>query len=210
MEMNKKAMALMKDGKMKASYDVLQTALTAAEAGVRRFPSLPMGSNSENQEKRDAWLLAFAATLSNLGCLQRRGNQPYEAIRYLQDARNVELQVFGRPSCSTMVNLSAVLLELGSTEEAFFIARDCALASEESDPMLHIIALHNYGVALSQHDSEEMRQLAAPVLMKALREAEIHLGEEHPTTILIRQHCGMDLKKTPTGPIHAAPIIRVP
>ncbi|EAN92401.1 hypothetical protein C3747_130g40 [Trypanosoma cruzi] len=199
MEMNKKAMALMKDGKMKASYDVLQTALTAAEAGVRRFPSLPMGSNSENQEKRDAWLLAFAATLSNLGCLQRRGNQPYEAIRYLQDARNVELQVFGRPSCSTMVNLSAVLLELGSTEEAFFIARDCALSSEESDPMLHIIALHNYGVALSQHDSEEMRQLAAPVLMKALREAEIHLGEEHPTTILIRQHCGMDLKKTTDG-----------
>ncbi|RNF22583.1 uncharacterized protein Tco025E_03060 [Trypanosoma conorhini] len=197
MDMNKKAMTLMKCGKMKASYDMLQAALKAAEAGVRRFPSAPNASNPEAQEQREAWLLAFAATLSNLGCLQRRDNQLYEAIRYLQDARNVESQVFGRPSCSTMVNLSAVLLELGSTEEALTIARDCALASEQSDPMLHTIALHNYGVTLSQHTSEEMRQSAVPVLMKALRQAQLHLGEEHPTTMLIRQHCGMTLQKPP-------------
>ncbi|RNF10333.1 hypothetical protein TraAM80_01693 [Trypanosoma rangeli] len=195
MEMNKKSIALMKDGKMKASYDMLQTALAAAEAGVRRFPTVSKESNSEAQEQREAWLLAFAATLSNLGCLQRRDNQLYEAIRYLQDARNVESQVFGRPSCSTMVNLSAVLLELGSTEEALVISRDCVLASEQSDPMLHTIALHNYGVTLSQHASEEMRQSAVPVLMKALRQAQLHLGEEHPTTMLIRQHCGMTLQK---------------
>ncbi|ESL09401.1 hypothetical protein TRSC58_02876 [Trypanosoma rangeli SC58] len=197
MEMNKKSIALMKDGKMKASYDMLQTALAAAEAGVRRFPTFLKESNPEVQEQREAWLLAFAATLSNLGCLQRRDNQLCEAIRYLQDAHNVESQVFGRPSCSTMVNLSAVLLELGSTEEALAISRDCALASEQSDPMLHTIALHNYGVTLSQHASEEMRQSAVPVLMKALRQAQLHLGEEHPTTMLIRQHCGMTLQKPP-------------
>lgn len=212
MEMNKNAMTLMKDGKLKRSYDTLKSALTAAEAGVRRFQRQAGTSGSKGQEQHEAWLLALAATLSNFGCLRRRDNQLQDAIRYLQDARTVEMQVFGRPSCSTMVNLSAVLLGLGETEEALAIARDCALASEQSDPMLHIIALHNYGVTLNHHAAEEMRQSAAPVLMKALRQAESHLGEDHPTTVLIREHCGMAVRKRSSADteMHDSEAVTVP
>lgn len=200
MEMNKNAMSLMKNGKLKRSYETLKAALTAAESGVRRFQKNgKMSPGAENQSQREAWLLAFAATLSNFGCLQRRDNKLQDALRYLQDAQAVETQVFGRPSCSTMVNLSAVLLGLGATEEALSIARDCAHASEQIDPLLHIIALHNYGVTLSHHSNEEMRQSAAPVLMKALKEAESKFGEDHSTTTLIREHCGIALKKNITG-----------
>ncbi|KEG12532.1 hypothetical protein DQ04_01641110 [Trypanosoma grayi] len=205
MEMNKEAMALLRDGKKKASHDMLQAALSAAESGVRRIQRQSDASRAGVQEQRDAWLLAFATTLSNLGCVRRRDNKLHDALRYLQDAREVEAQVFGKPSCSTMVNLSAVLLGVGSAEEALRIARDCVVASEDSDPMLHIIALHNYGVTLSQHPAEDTRQSAASVLMKALRQSQSHLGEEHPTTVLIRERCGMSLRNPPQSGTVAAP-----
>ncbi|KAH9577315.1 IQ motif [Trypanosoma melophagium] len=210
MEMNKKAMALLKDGKMKETHSMLQSALSAAERGVRRFQRQHGESNNETQGQRDAWLLAFAATLSNLGCVRRRDNKLQEAVRYLRDASQIEVQVFGKPSCSTMVNLSAVLLGMGESEEALTIARDCVLASEQSDPMLHIIALHNYGVTLSNHPTEAMRQSAASVLMKALREAQSHLGEEHPTTVLIRERCGMTVHKPSQERSETIPTTTVP
>ncbi|ORC93584.1 uncharacterized protein TM35_000014610 [Trypanosoma theileri] len=210
MEMNKEAMSLLKDGKMKESYAMLQSALSAAERGVRRFQRHPQETNSDIQGQREAWLLAFAATLSNLGCVRRRDNQLQEAVRYLRDASKIEVQVFGKPSCSTMVNLSAVLLGMGESEEALTIARDCVVASEQSDPMLHVIALHNYGVTLSNHPTEAMRQSAADVLMRALQAAESHLGENHPTTVLIRERCGMTLHKPSQEKNETIPTTTVP
>ncbi|CCD13782.1 unnamed protein product [Trypanosoma congolense IL3000] len=192
LKMNVKAMELLGKENMDASEKKMQAALQLAETGVQNFrQNLSLNDNEDSRKMLESWLLALAVTLSNYGSLRRRMNQPQEALMYMERAQDAEKEVFGEPSCATLLNMSAVMLALGMFDEALNVARDCAAASEGRDPMLHAVALHNYGVALRSHPTSGANESAAPILMKALREAESKLGVHHPTTVIIRQRCGM-------------------
>lgn len=99
---------------------------------------------------QEAWLLALAMTLSNLGCQLRKANRPLEALSFLNKAKDVEASVHGKPSASTLLNISAVLLGLGELENALEIAKECVITTSAEDRVLHITALHNYAMALGQ------------------------------------------------------------
>ncbi|KAG5493936.1 hypothetical protein JKF63_01768 [Porcisia hertigi] len=137
----------------------------------------------------DSWRLAHALTLNNDGCQLRRDGRVDEALRQFLRAKQVETLVFGQPSCSTMLNLSAVLLSSGAAEEALVIAKECVMAAQDAEPVLFITALHNLAVALGQQSSERERNAALPTMRQALREAESVLGEQHPTTMMLKEKC---------------------
>lgn len=113
---------------------------------------LTLGEGSPGREEKfeEAWLLALAMTVSNLGCQLRKANQSTEALSFLYKAKEVEATLYGKPSTSTMLNISAVLLGLGEVQHALDIAKDCLVASSTEDRVLHITALHNYAMILGQ------------------------------------------------------------
>ncbi|KPA82239.1 hypothetical protein ABB37_03353 [Leptomonas pyrrhocoris] len=138
-----------------------------------------------------SWRLVYALTLNNYGCQLRRDGQRDGALQQFMLAKEVESTVFGKPSCSTMLNLSAVLLSKGEVKEALKIATECAAAAQDGEPVLFITALHNLAVALGQQSSERSRSAALPTMLQALREAQAALGEQHPTTKMLKEKCGL-------------------
>lgn len=138
-----------------------------------------------------SWQLVYALTLNNYGCQLRRDGQSDAALQQFLTARDVETAVFGKPSCSTMLNLSAVLLSRGEAKAALAIATECAAAAQDGEPVLFITALHNLAVALGQQSGERSRSAALPTMLQALREAQAALGESHPTTKMLKEKCGL-------------------
>lgn len=201
MEANAEAMDALRRGDTASSQEILEKAMQGCKAGMQAAKAdglsasrLSRGRQSVNRQLQeeskkvyDAWLLAYSVTLSNLGCQLRRDNRAQEALMCLCEARDVEAQLCMKPSCSTMMNLSAVLLGMGEVEKALPIAKDCVTASQDGDRVLFITALHNLAVTLGQHPSERERSAALPTMLRALREAQEFLGEKDPTTRMIHE-----------------------
>lgn len=102
-----------------------------------------------------------AATLNNLGCMEKRRKRLEESLMYLRQAVELEVSVdtTSRGSPSTYLNLCTVLNELQRHHEAVNAA-ECAIASlEEQLPrqsarqlpacaMMLVVGLYNLGVSL--------------------------------------------------------------
>lgn len=63
----------------------------------------------------------------------------------------------------------------------------------DGNNILRITALHNLAVTLAQQPacSNETQQEALAMMLRAFREAQLSLGEMHPTTLMLRTKCGM-------------------
>ena len=102
-----------------------------------------------------------ALTLNNLGCLEKRRDHLADAAKILRLAASVD----GVPTGAALINLSAVLTQQGSHEEAVKCAREAVAALESPDcqedaselPMLRALALHNLAIALGCVDVENSR-----------------------------------------------------
>eukprot|EP00796_Vickermania_ingenoplastis_P007248 gene7248-5096_t len=193
MAMNRHAMSALQAGDMDGSHEILSEALEIVQEGLAEatvaLRSCPPDREEEEQGRKEAWLLALSVTLSNLGCQLRKANKSEEALAYLYRAKEAEAVLYGKPSSSTMLNISAILLGRGDLKESLEIARDCVAASVEGDKVLHITALHNLAMALGQQLEETNREDALQTMHRCLDEAERHLGIAHPTTAMIRDRC---------------------
>ncbi|GET92260.1 hypothetical protein, conserved [Leishmania tarentolae] len=186
---NETAMEALRNGDGDSSRRILSTLLPVLDA---RLHAMQCKSSAQTSPTViEAWRLAHALTLNNYGCQLRRDGLTDEALHQFQRAKQVETLVFGKPSCSTMLNLSAVLLSSGATKEALTIAKDCVMAAQDGEPILFITALHNLAVALGQQTSERERKAALPTMLQALREAQSTLGEKHETTLMLKEKCGL-------------------
>lgn len=193
MTMNGEAMAALQRGDMDGSYNTLIDALEIVQQGLSdatvamKFAEPDMLEEEKN--RKEAWLLALSVTVSNLGCQLRKANKSEEALTFLYKAKDAETILYGKPSTSTMLNISAILLGRGDLKEALDISRDCVNASAEGDKMLHITALHNLAMSLAQQPEAADREEALNTMQRGLAEAEQYLGISHPTTALIRDRC---------------------
>lgn len=166
--LNSEAMKLLENGDAGRSHKLLLEALQIVQehqgklkSGTKAVSSAALSSTSaprydtppigEMQKKcEEMWALAMSVTVSNLGCQLRKVNQPVEALSFLNTAKEVETALYGKPSTSTMLNISAVLLALGELQSALEIARYCVLADTEGEKVLRVTALHNYAMILGQ------------------------------------------------------------
>ncbi|KAG5468242.1 hypothetical protein LSCM1_02220 [Leishmania martiniquensis] len=186
---NEAAMEALRSDDGDSSRRILSVLLPVLEARLHAMECKPSAHTSAAAV--DSWRLVHALTLNNYGCQLRRDGRTDEALRQLLRAKQVETPVFGKPSCSTMLNLSAVLLSTGAVEEALSISKECVMAAQDHEPILFITALHNLAVALGQQTSERERKAALPTMLQALREAQSVLGEQHPTTLMLKEKCGL-------------------
>ncbi|KAG5468655.1 hypothetical protein CUR178_01489 [Leishmania enriettii] len=185
---NEAAMEALRSGDSDSSRRILSVLLPVLEARLHAMQCKPSARTCA--AAIDSWLLVHALTLNNYGCQLRRDGRTDEALRQFLRAKQVETPVFGKPSCSTMLNLSAVLLSTGAVEEALNISKECVMAAQDAEPILFITALHNLAVALGQQTSERERKAALPTMLQALREAQSALGEQHSTTLMLKEKCG--------------------
>lgn len=193
MEMNRKAMQLLQRGELEESHLILLEALTMVQNGLVMAQQHDEGDRLDEADpekvQREAWLLSLALTISNLGCQLRKAGKSEAALQFLFKARDAETSLYGKPSTSTMLNISAVALGQGDLKEALEMAQECVAASAEGDQMLHITALHNLAVALAQQPEAHLRGEALQTMQRALSHAEQQLGISHSTTIYIRERC---------------------
>lgn len=150
---------------------------------------------------------ARAATLNNLGCLFKRMNQYDEAMVHLQTARDLEVELQGGASCSTMLNLCTVLLAMGRVDDAIPLAKLCVSKAGE-DHYLYVVSLHNLAVTQQSSSDANERRHATSTMLKALGESRKRLGEAHPTTMMLREKCGVAPPPTtiaPRQPLTAKP-----
>ncbi|KPI90449.1 hypothetical protein ABL78_0379 [Leptomonas seymouri] len=187
---NEEAMAALRKGDGVTSSRILTPLLPELRKRLRRIESSKPRPAPDDIVVQ-SWRLVYALTLNNYGCQLRRGGDIDGALQQFELAKEVESTVFGKPSCSTMLNLSAVLLSKGDPKEALKIATECAAAAQDGEPVLFITALHNLAVALGQQSSERSRSAALPTMLQALREAQSALGEQHPTTTMLKEKCGL-------------------
>ncbi|KAG5491622.1 hypothetical protein JIQ42_01528 [Leishmania sp. Namibia] len=185
---NEAAMESLRSGDSDSSRRILSVLLPVLEARLHSMQCKPSAHTCA--AAIDSWLLVHALTLNNYGCQLRRDGRTDEALRQFLRAKQVETPVFGKPSCSTMLNLSAVLLSTGAVEEALNISKECVMAAQDGEPILFITALHNLAVALGQQTCERERKAALPTMLQALREAQSVLGEQHSTTLMLKEKCG--------------------
>lgn len=203
-------MEALRNGDGDSSRRILSTLLPVLEARLHAMQCKPSAHTSS--AAIESWRLAHALTLNNYGCQLRRDGLTAEALRQFLRAKQVETLVFGKPSCSTMLNLSAVLLSSGAAEEALTISKECVMAAQDSEPILFITALHNLAVTLGQQTSERERKAALPTMLQALREAQSALGEKHATTLMLKEKCGLTSgwiaqdRGAEAGPEIAAPV----
>ncbi|CBZ30307.1 conserved hypothetical protein [Leishmania mexicana MHOM/GT/2001/U1103] len=182
-------MEALRNGDGDSSRRILSALLPVLEARLHAMQCKPSAHTTSTAI--EAWRLAHALTLNNYGCQLRRDGLTDEALRQFLRAKQVETLVFGNPSCSTMLNLSAVLLSSGAAEEALTISKECVMAAQDGEPILFITALHNLAVVLGQQTSERERKAALPTMLQALREAQSALSEQHPTTLMLKEKCGL-------------------
>ncbi|CAM71634.1 conserved hypothetical protein [Leishmania infantum JPCM5] len=207
---NEAAMEALRNGEGDSSRRILSALLPVLEARLHAMQCKPSAHTSSTAI--ESWRLAHALTLNNYGCQLRRDGLTGEALRQFLRAKQVETLVFGKPSCSTMLNLSAVLLSSGAAEEALAISKECVMAAQDGEPILFITALHNLAVALGQQTSERERKAALPTMLQALREAQSALGEQHATTLMLKEKCGLTSgwfsqdRGPEAGPEVAAPV----
>nr|ACS87796.1 conserved hypothetical protein [Angomonas deanei] len=185
---NEEAMEALRRGDSITSRQLLSALLPKLQ---QRLHAVEANGTSAQTDVVQSWRLVYALTLNNYGCQLRRDGDSDGALRQFNEAQAVESAVFGKPSCSTMLNLSAVLLSKGEAKQALKIATECAAAAQDGEPILFITALHNLAVALGQQTSERSRGAALPTMLQALREAQAALGEQHPTTRMLREKCGL-------------------
>lgn len=147
----------------------LESDISAVSSAVSSSTSAPRTGSLPNRETQkrceETWALAMAVTASNLGCRFRKANQPIEAISFLNRAKEIETALFGKPSTSTMLNISAVLLTLGELQGALEIARDCVRADTKEEKVLRVTALHNYAVVLGQLSLPTTEEERAPLIL---------------------------------------------
>ncbi|SYZ65196.1 hypothetical_protein [Leishmania braziliensis MHOM/BR/75/M2904] len=186
---NETAMEALRSGDHDSCRRILSTLLPILEARLHAMQCKPSPHISE--VALQSWRLAHALTLNNHGCQLRRYGLTTEALQAFLRAKEIETLVLGKPSCSTMLNLSAVLLSSGAAEEALTISKECVMAAQNGDPILFITAVHNLAVALGQQTSDRECKAALPTMLQALREAQSVLGEEHPTTVMLKEKCGL-------------------
>lgn len=134
-----------------------------------------------------------AATFNNYGCFFRRKGKLLHALQYLEKAVVME-QVANEADnpAATHLNLCAILSELGRHKDALFHA-ECALAVLErqdnvttkcvNDISILAVAHHNLAV---EHEFLKQHDQAIESYAKACTIAERELGNEHPTTVAIR------------------------
>jgi hypothetical protein len=183
-------MAALRAGDGAASRKILTALLPELRSRVEKMEASRAGGAAD-EVVLPSWRLVYALTLNNYGCQLRRDGQSAAALQQFMLAKEVESRVFGKPSCSTMLNLSAVLLSQGEAKAALKIATECAAAAQDGEPVLFITALHNLAVVLGQQLNERSRSAALPTMLQALREAQAALGEQHPTTTMLREKCGL-------------------
>jgi hypothetical protein len=124
-------------------------------------------------------------------------------------------------SCSTMLNLCTVLIAMDRVEEALSVAYRCAeraaadaaAATEAADAAsatfgsskqtqeqqasastaayLHALSLHNLAVAQQSSEKKDERRHASTTMLNALDVARTSLGDQHPTTVMLRVKCGV-------------------
>lgn len=56
---------------------------------------------------------------------------------------------------------------------------------------LHALSLHNLAVAQQSSEKKEERRHASTTMLKALEVARVSLGDQHPTTVMLRVKCGV-------------------
>ena len=190
---NEEAMKALRAGDGATSRHILTSLLPALQTRLHDATSAKKTAAATPDELvvMQSWRLMYALTLNNYGCQLRRDGLNDEALKQFMLAKEVESTALGKPSCSTMLNLSAVLLSNGQAKEALKIATECAAAAQDGEPVLFITALHNLAVALGQQSSERSRRAALPTMLQALREAQSALGEQHPTTKMLKEKCGL-------------------
>ncbi|KAH9597560.1 IQ motif [Trypanosoma melophagium] len=115
-----------------------------------------------------------AATLNNLGCMEKRRGQLQKSLQYLRQAVGIEVSLdnTARGSPSTYLNLCTVLNEQQQHDEAVAAAENAVSALEEQlllqqkeqlpgCAMMLVVGLYNLGVSLQRRgregDSEKAR-----------------------------------------------------
>ena len=181
---NKTGVDHMKQGRMQDALSSFHAALTIISRGT--------GTGAQNAAAATKKQLtsARAATLNNIGCLFKRSDKPEDALRCLMEARDLEVEANGAASCSTMLNLCTVLVTVGSVDNALVVAKEC-VKQAEGDDYLFVVALHNLAVTQQSSSDPSEKRHATSTMLRAFGESRKRLGEDHPTTNLIREKCGL-------------------
>ena len=130
-----------------------------------------------------------STTLNNFGCLERRRGNFESALKYMKKA----VSVFGDITPISLLNMSAVCLQLRRTDEAVSYSQKALDAlrlggsSSIAFPGLVAVAHHNIAIAMESSDPNESHGH----YKKALEAARKELGNASSTTVAIQKNLSM-------------------
>ncbi|KAF8282643.1 putative Tetratricopeptide repeat [Trypanosoma cruzi] len=137
-----------------------------------------------------------AATLNNLGCMEKRRQRLEESLGYLRQAVELEvsLDTTSRGSPSTYLNLCTVLNELSQHHEAVNAAENAIAALEEQmsrqnkeqlpvSAMMLVVGLYNLGVSLEHRGRDDDDFKARAAYNRALEVSRRHFVDPNCPTV---------------------------
>jgi hypothetical protein len=180
---NATAVGCFKEDQYGIATDLLQNAMRMTDEGAD-----PLG---RNPAKRRA---LRGTTLNNLACMERRRGRLPAALEFIEAA----IATASSQSPATYLNLSAILAQMGNSNQAVSAAKQAIVLLESGSPerqSLIAIAYHNLATALEPVDIVE----AIGTFETALRLSLQTLGRDSATTHSIEQNLKRLRRKGPGG-----------
>ena len=133
-------------------------------------------------------LRLLAITLNNLGCFYKRSAKPNVALRYLQQALDIEIKTSNDRTnvAGTHLNICAIKSQLGKhdsalqhAKQALYLLSATGLEYTPNSVTTLAIAYHNAGV---EYEFLLETEEAAKVYLSGWELAKQYLGDAHPLT----------------------------
>ena len=188
---NATAVGCFKEDQYGIATDLLQNAMRMTDEGAD-----PLG---RNPAKRRA---LRGTTLNNLACMERRRGRLPAALEFIESA----IATASSQSPATYLNLSAILAQMGNSNQAVSAAKQAIVLLESGSPerqSLIAIAYHNLATALEPVDIVE----AIGTFETALRLSLQTLGRDSATTHSIEMNLKRLRRKGPGGEGRATQVV---